>query len=493
MVVVARVKVNTPDESVDPIVCSFPGGLPEPLQNRETPTSATTTATQQQQLPKFLWQGASVMGKDEACLYTASAASAAAAGKGGAGKDEQQRTKLCVGVYDTQTGTLTLHQAACSGTVFCLQQHVPAYQSDVRSARSLGNSSGDNDAGAQYRALFADFGSAKKKKVLKSQDANKVTVDDYSGNQRTAVVLNPATMSASNRKAVLEQQQRAAEAAAAAAGGNNDAAGAGNNRSSATTNMDDAVEAATMAWRQTFLPKFNLAAETPASVYSAADIAGHDAWGYISRMVTACWHKDGDTVKALCNDTAKDTWSESVKQLLLDKIPSNSSNNATTPKETVKAIQHKLKCAVLLNNYVGLYAELNRKRFIPAPTERNRFFGRPLSVAERFLESFCTRTVDDESGEAGYAMSKANKDSCVVHMLLLYMMVDCASGGITGTAVKADDVKPLADDLKVEAKDVMHLLRQAGCTVKRNGAKIAASLTTPLTFPKSKKGAGPKR
>jgi len=484
-----HVRVASPSSrDSDPIVCSFPGGFPQSLQ------------------PKFTWHGNRVVGQDAACYYFASSSEP---------KDEGSAppaTKLCVGVYDKHTGQLTLHPAADNGRVFCLQQRVAQYQSNSRNNGS-NHSSEIRGAAAQYRALFEDFGSAKKRKVLRSQRANQVEAVVGLG----VTSSQPgATMSESNRQALAKQ--RAALAAAQAAAGDESGNDNSNNRPIRLLAPSDGVDAAMAEMRQRFLPKFNAAAKHPGDVYDAEDMASHEGWAHVSRVVTACWHK-ADVVQALTqprpnqhfnNDTPHtkpttehDTWNASVKMLLY-KIPDDCQSFS---EEQASIVKRKLKCALVLNHWIHLWNRLHRKRFIPAPDDtRHFYFGQPRALAVRFLERFGTPTVDEQSGQAGYAFSQANRDSCHVHLFLLYMMADYHDGSSSSsatTALWADNIQPLANDLHVDAADAIKLLRQAGCTVQRGGGggggksdnnnKITVVLKTPLTFPKTQKSAAARR
>ena len=75
-------------------------------------------------------------------------------------------------------------------------------------------------------------------------------------------------------------------------------------------------------------------------------------------------------------------------------------------------------------------------------------------------------------------MSKANKDSCGVHMLLLYLMA-----ASSGQDMRVDNLRSFCEDLEMETKDAALLLRLAGCTTTAKGNKLTAFLTTPLVFP----------
>ena len=183
-----KIQAHDSDPSVDPVVVSFPGGVPE------------------ESMPKFTWKknpasankrGRLVVGRDETCVYRGQS--------DGMGYDGR-RTKLCVGVLNKRTGKLEVYPAAERGTVFTLEQSVPSYRSTLYAApRQL-------TASQRRKALFEDFGSQKKRRVLKSQEAN--VVDSVVGG--TDLVLqamnrkspgDAANMSESNRKA-MEKSKR---------------------------------------------------------------------------------------------------------------------------------------------------------------------------------------------------------------------------------------------------------------------------------------------
>lgn len=149
--------------------------------------------------------------------------------------------------------------------------------------------------------------------------------------------------------------------------------------------------------------------------------------------------------------------------------------------------KRQLKCTLVLQQFIALFLKLHQKRFIPGPeVERGRFFGSPFEVAVPFLERFATSVIGDRG--TGYAMSKADKDRCYVHLMILYSMS-------SSDDMKVDNIQPIADDLKIDVKDAARLLRLAGFTVQRKSAtgRTSAVLTTPLKFPAIKRRAGAKR
>ena len=150
------IEVAKSKKQSNPIVVSFPGGLPESVGNHSVKP------------PQFVWQksnentktGRRVVGYDRHCLYSASAPGLLY---------DDRRTKLCVGVYDKKRGSVVLYEGATNGTVFSLQQSVPAYIE-----KNCGHLETDPSSSALRPNIFEDFGSQKKKKVLKSQAANRV-------------------------------------------------------------------------------------------------------------------------------------------------------------------------------------------------------------------------------------------------------------------------------------------------------------------------------
>ena len=321
-------QIVTKNDEEGPVVYSFPGGVP-PKE------------------PEWRWKDEALMGRDDACVYASGA------------PDATRLTKLCVGIYDKRKNTLTVQLAHGDGHVYTLRQSVPAYQSQTNS----------NLSGAEHRkALFEDFGSSKKRKVLRSQEANRVNVESVIGSG--SLLMSSVLM---------------------------------NNES---TNGEATVDPDT-AWRQSFLPKFNDKAQEPHQVYQPKEMAGEEAWSAIRRMVDACLQKD-DVITAITRaddpKAAKD-WLDSTRHLL-EKVPL-SSPNARSALSTI----------VLCNAWAKLYAQLHWKRHIPAVDEaKGRYFGVSLPLAQRFLSLFGTPNGDS------YVLSKPSQDRCRLYICLLYCL-----------------------------------------------------------------------
>jgi hypothetical protein len=428
--VTIRVEDQDPDEN--PIVVAFPRGLPEALQeggSRSVP-------------PSFVWQksnektafGRRIIGHDQHCVYSAESK--------GFGYDER-RTKLCVGVYDKKRGVLTLREAASKGTIYSLEQSVPSYLD----ANEVVESQVGNNIVEYSTAVFEAFGSAKRRKVLKSQAANQVDIDHVVGAGAGSAVVDKIIkgelMSESNRKAIEQAKDGSAEAS-------------------------NAVERSYEEARRQFLPRYDREAKKPHLVYSAKKIAGENAWERLNREVEACMRKD-DVATAILSGAQENDFCDCATALIKEIIPDSA------------AAKHRYTCALLMNWMLSFYQRNNFRKFIQPPDEtRGRWFGMPMEIAARCLLSFTTQ-IADERGKTGYAMSKANKDKCVIHIILLYMMAQ-------GEAMKIRNLKPLASDLKVTVNESAQMLRLAGCTLGKAGQVMTAALTVPLVFPKPKRG-----
>jgi hypothetical protein len=427
-------QVEDPNPTGNPIVVSFPGGIPESVQNGEDTGR-----------PKFLWQkrnqkssfGRKLTGEDKHCVYSSQSQ--------GLGYDDR-RTKLCIGVYDKKRGVVVLREAASRGTVFALEQSVPSY------IEKNGEVEAEPGKGLLYSTqVYQDFGSSKKQKVIKSQAANQVDIDHVvgagAGSAVMQQVMKGASMSESNRKAIAEESK---------IGGS----------STPMKAVDTAYEVA----RRNFLPVYDENAVKPDKVYSAKDIAGDRAWTKVYKRVDACSHKD-DITDAIVGIVYGSDWYPSVRKIVDEVSPES------------KFAKDRFTCALLLNWLIKFYDNNHKRRTIPTPNEtKATYYGIPVEVASRWVTNFTTSVAEDD-GKVSHAMSKQNKDKCIVHALLLFMMAQ-------GNTMKISSIKPIAEDMKVPVNDCAQMLRLAGCTITKKAATLSAALKTPLTFPQPKRGGG---
>jgi len=419
------------EKSTSPIVVSFPGGLPESVENKRVKP------------PKFLWQksdentkrGRRVVGYDRHCHYSASAR--------GFHYDDR-RTKICVGVYDKKRGCVVLHEGASKGTIFSLQQSVPTY---IERNGQVGT---DPSSNANRPNIFEDFGTQKKRRVLKSQAANRVDVNHVIGAGQDSAVVNQImhgqSMSESNREAI-------------------------ENSKHADTERKTANEVALEEARKQLIPDYDINADEPSRVYNAKTIAGEKAWNRIHRKVTACLHQE-DQIDAIVQGIPEKNWYDFVLKLIKEVNPD--SNNYA----------FRITCAITVNWMVKFYLMYKGKRTIPAVDESKGFhFGIPIEIVARCLELFSTELPPKMNAEGGerapeYVMSKQNKDKMIVHILLLFMIAG-------GASMRIADIGSIASTLKVPMHDCKDFLRYAGCTITQKGDTASAILKTPLSFPKA--------
>ena len=424
--VVIKVKKST-----NPIVVSFPGGLPESVQNRSVKP------------PRFVWQksdanskrGRRVVGYDRHCLYAASARGMLL---------DDRRTKLCVGVYDKKRGTVVLHESATNGTVFALQQSVPTY---IERNGQVGT---DTLSTADRPNIFEDFGSLKKRRVLKSQAANRVDVNHVVGAGHDSAVVNQIMhgegMSKSNREVIENTKQT-------------------------NTEKKSANELALNEARKQLLPEFDTGATEPSRVYDARGIAGENSWNRIHRKVTACLHQE-DPIDAVVQSIFEKDWFEFVLKLVMEVNPD------------AKNSSFRISCAILVNWMVKFYnMHKGKRRIASIEEEKGHHFGIPIEEVARCLKLFATELppradVEEEEKKPSYVMSKQNKDKMVVHILLLFMIA-------SGASMKIVDIGSIAKTLQVPVNDCSGFLKYAGCSISRKGINLSATLKTPLTFPRA--------
>jgi len=191
--------IRVVQEDDRPILAAFPGGLPESLtkSSHEPLHESPRFTVHEKGDKKFL------KGTDEVCVYQSGL------------KNNDSRLQTCLAVK--QGHTVYLYPAE----TYSLRQSVPQYQSSQQASNAS--------------SLFADFGSAKKQKVLKSRAANRM-VDNVLGDS----------------KSFWTQQE---------------------------TPTASAATEATDAWRHSFLPQgYNVEATQSEDVYPPAKFVGREAW-----------------------------------------------------------------------------------------------------------------------------------------------------------------------------------------------------------------------
>ncbi|KAL3922122.1 MAG: hypothetical protein SGILL_002370 [Bacillariaceae sp.] len=424
--------------SNNPVLVSFPGGLPESLKE--------DSASSGSKPPSFVWQktnekaksGRRVIGKDRHCLYSASAAGMAY---------DDRRTKMVVGVYNKATGTLTLRETATRGTVFALQQSVPSY---IKEKKHVDSGKGSKDK----PNVFEDFGSSKKRKVLKSQAANRVDIDNVvgagDGSAMVHQIMKGKGMSESNRIAIEEERR---------------------SDSTQKTATDKSIEAG----RLQLLPAYDAHATKPENVYDARKIAGERAWKKIHGKVYYCLRNE-NPMEAIVESMYENDWAEFVLK------------NVQGVDTDAENASFRITCAILVNWMVKFYGGNHKRKSVDGvDEEKARFFGIPTEVAARFFELFMT-PIERPGNKASksFVMSPQNKDKLIVYLLLTFMMAQ-------GSSMKIPNINVIADCLQVPLPHCSLLLKLAGCTVVKKGSVVGATLKAPVSFPDPRRRGPPVR
>jgi hypothetical protein len=104
----------------------------------------------------------------------------------------------------------------------------------------------------------------------------------------------------------------------------------------------------------------------------------------------------------------------------------------------------------------------------------------PADICNRFLELFSSPT--QYQGSSGYAFTKQLKDKRVIYILILYLLAH-------GKDMKLPSINKLCEDIKLELREAMNFVREAGCKcAKDKNGSLSVSLTVPLEFPPPKRG-----
>ena len=488
-VVSVKVKVHKAQAGDDPVVVSFPRGVPASILDAEEDAAASGRKRSVQfaggaaaqdadsrahDVPTFTWsklkagsnRGKSIQGSDRTCTYSAS--------NEGRGYDGRL-AKLYVAVYDKEKHTLTLQPAAERGQVFALDQSVKSYEPQVlHSDATIKNMS----ASERRMLLFESFGSAKKQRALKSQAANVVNIDSVisAGSTMLSAVQSQDGLSESNRRAMED----------AAAGRTRVRFFLRSCRSQLTcryatitrtykymftfysiTQIDPA-QAALAAARRAFLPPFDETAQEPHKVFSARAIAEDDLWGNVSRVTDAVTKKEGDWRDNL---TGRGFWFKSIKKLL-NGIHLEDNRSAST----------QIKTAILLNGMMKFHQNATKSFFYGTPEELAKKFAISNDMAPRFLELFAVESND--RGKDGYSITKPLKDKRLIHLLILYLLAH-------GRDMKTSSIDMFCDDLQLEVSTASMLLREAACNVNKTKGGTSVSLKAPINFPPPRRGKRP--
>ena len=170
-----KVEVTENDPSHDPVVVSFPRGVPPSLLKHDEASDDNTS-----NMPHFTWsklkpsseRGRRITGYDDTCTYTAMSS----------GRENEPRlTKLYLTVLNKKTNTIKLIPSAEKGTIFALDQTVNAYNHNIHSDSMAVGGLKQGSATDRVNMLVESFGSKKKQKVMASRAANVVNINKVVG------------------------------------------------------------------------------------------------------------------------------------------------------------------------------------------------------------------------------------------------------------------------------------------------------------------------
>ena len=546
---IVSLEVLAPNPVHDPLVISFPRGMPRSLLTRESdiiyaskfscPSSAkgnegSISRNNEEDmltasvLPTFVWSeaanGFTIKGSDggnvdknsrrstknkndsdsddsdEEGVNTESVITYTSSEKEYKRRNQDKRcTNFYVCLYDKKLRKLTLTPSAGKGSVYSLDISVNGDDANNPSSIFANASIASMTPSQRSQLLQSTFGSSKKTKAAKSQKEKVVKLKNIVGNSEN--------MMNSVLESKIDENMTTEEALARNSGGSK-------------VDHDDPLEMAYMKARRAFLPPFDMNATEPHTVYDAIEIAGFQAWDQISEFVDSIVYKlsearkqakrsgRGDAIlewKELLisssraspsfNDKRKNNrddekdeyWSESARKVLTDMVGSLEPGTGTS------VIRSKVKVLVLLNHMLRFYKKFahvaynsHGKQFRGKGSDHvigvSRCTGVPHEICDRFLDCFA-----GTAGErGGYVVTKQRIDSLLVHILILYVIVH-------GREMKISDIMDVCDDIKVDAKKSVDLLKEAGftCVPKKDketkNISIRVKLTVPLTFPPPKK------
>mmetsp|Transcript_27643 Transcript_27643/g.47085 ORF Transcript_27643/g.47085 Transcript_27643/m.47085 type:complete len:479 (-) Transcript_27643:411-1847(-) len=439
-----RVEVSPNNPDYDPVVVSFPRGVPSSVLNDNSTNQSDPPRFTCTKLKASSSRGRRISGEDDNCTYTASAT-----GRGHDGR----LTKTYVCVYDKKKKTLKLVPSAEKGTVFALEQAVKSYTPNVAHGSMLvgGQTQGGDaakviSASDRVQMLVESFGSKKKQKVMASKAANKVNVHSVvgAGDVMMQSVVKQEGISIENKKGMEE--------------------------GSKMVNPNDvAYEQA----RKMMLPPYDIDADTPYKVYNAQAIAGTLAWDKTSRIV--------DKVLAKLSDGIESDW---VTALLGKKgfRPSSLIDLLKSIDPTKKGSLFRIKVGFFLALALKFYSKIQRKGVVEGASLDDcisQLFI-PHEVGARLFELFASPMNGNEEG--GYVASRQQKNKMQCYILILYMIA-------SGKTMKVSSIDQLCRDMKLDMREASLLLREAGFTVKKTGAgDMGVSLSVPLKFPPPKRG-----
>lgn len=462
-----------------PLVVSFPNGVPSITKS----SPLFTWSKEKTKSVSGTTSGKRIHGQDSTCNYASQFLTSSESDQSSKRKRNiKPTTKIMLGIFDKETNSLTLHVSAEDGKIVSLLQTIKPHRRRNQQYGDDDDSEYSHDEHTEHlslrhlsetekrRVLFDSFGSTKKKKVLKSREANKVHASSIVGSDMNMLdAVNQQNMSKSNVEGMKEATQNIIE----------------------KTEKLNAIEKSYAEARKAFLPPFDMNAELPHQIYDAQRICNEASWSKISQIVDACLYKaqdeNGGNIESerwVANLTSRGgRWSKPVLEIF--KTIQDPSHH-----------KYRIKCILLLQYMTHFYLYFARDKYATIKNiSVDKLAGRmrlPYEVIPHLLSLFTTQLQDtrassttnsdaSEGLNATYTMDKPHKNKCLAYILLVYIMTH-------GKEMKVGSINSMAKALQLELNIASNLLRQSGCTVaKKAGGTYAVSLNAPLKFPVSKK------
>ena len=232
--------------------------------------------------------------------------------------------------------------------------------------------------------------------------------------------------------------------------------------------------------RMKLLPPFDIYANTPSKVYNAQVIAGDTAWTQISRIV--------EKVIKTNDGEFNPEWLDALlgkKSYRPQSIFTLLSNINPTKKKGGDGggANYRIKVAFFLFCTLKFLLRIQRRNGVIEGQTLDDCITElyvPHDVGARLMELFTSEI--DGPKHNGYIASKQQKSKLTAYILILYVIAN-------GNAMKVSSINQLCKDMKLDEKEAMLILREAGFTVKKSGVgDIGVCLSVPLSFPPPKRG-----
>jgi hypothetical protein len=451
-----QVKVAPSNPEYDPVVVSFPRGIPSSIagndSNANHPTFSYST------FKDSSTRGRRINGEDDHCTYSASAAGKAHDGR-------LSKTYVCI--FDKKKNTLKLIPSAEKGTVFALDQCVKEYSPAVANdSTTMGGDSSNISASDRVRMLVDSFGSKKKQKVMESRAANKVNVHSVVGGgnfvpenvKDSATNLVSFCLRISSYSNTMDTSKSPISPY----------------MKTLSRTEQDSQEVSYEQARRDFLPPFDADADAPQKVYNAQALMGEAAWnkvsGIVNKRLRDLKEQGGDSGETICDMlVGKGHCPKSIKTLM----------GSIKPSET--GSPYRFKVAFFLYLIMRFYNKIDRRGFMRGNTVDDCIneCHLPHETGVRIFDLFTTPI---EGKENGFLLSKQLKTKMYIYCLILYVTASSKD-------MQVQNITPFYKDLRLDDKQATMILREAGFVVKKNSAgETSVKLSTPLEFPPPRRG-----